>query len=36
MILDISNSEFKNLFEDKKLFLPIRWDGFSAHLKWLV
>ena len=29
MILDISNSEFKNLFEDKKLFLPIRWDGYD-------
>ena len=29
MILDISNSEFKKLFEDKKLFLPIRWDGYD-------
>ncbi len=27
MILDISDSEFKKLFNDKKLFLPIRWDG---------
>ena len=29
MILDISDSEFKNLFNDKKLFLPIRWDGYD-------
>lgn len=29
MIIDISNSEFKKLFEDKKLFLPIRWDGYD-------
>lgn len=27
MIIDISNFEFKKIFADKKLFLPIRWDG---------
>lgn len=29
MIIDISNLEFKNLWEDEKLFLPIRWDGYD-------
>lgn len=29
MILDISNSEFKNLLDDEKMFLPIRWDGYD-------
>lgn len=27
MILDISDSTFKNVFNDEQLFLPIRWDG---------
>lgn len=26
MILDISDTEFENLFNDEKLFLPIRWN----------
>ena len=29
MIIDISNLEFKNLWEYEKLFLPIRWDGYD-------
>ena len=27
MVLDISNSLFKNILDDMELFLPIRWDG---------
>ena len=27
MIIDISNSQFKQIFNDKNLYLPIRWDG---------
>ncbi len=27
MILDISDSEFRNILDDKRLFLPIRWNG---------
>lgn len=29
MILDISDSDFKNILNDVQLFLPIRWDGNS-------
>ena len=29
MIIDISSSEFKKLWDDEKLFLPIRWDGYD-------
>lgn len=37
MILDISDNEFKSVFHDKNLFLPIRWDGddFAATLRRL-
>lgn len=37
MIIDISNSEFRKLFNDKKLFLPIVWDNndFKSNLKEL-
>ena len=37
MILDISNSLFKNILDDRELFLPIRWDGtdFSDTLEKL-
>lgn len=37
MILDISDREFKKVFDDSKLFLPIRWNGndFSETLKGL-
>lgn len=27
MIIDISDTQFKQIFEDKNLYLPIRWDG---------
>ena len=27
MILDISDSTFKNVLNDKSLYLPIRWNG---------
>jgi len=27
MILDISDSAFKKIFDEENLFLPIRWDG---------
>ncbi len=27
MIIDISDNEFKNIFNNQKLFLPIRWNG---------
>ena len=27
MIIDISDSNFKNILKDEKLYLPIRWDG---------
>lgn len=27
MIIDISDSEFKNILSDEKLYLPIRWSG---------
>ena len=29
MIIDISDSTFKDILNDEKLFLPIRWDGFD-------
>lgn len=29
MILDISDSAYKNILNDEQLFLPIRWDGDS-------
>ncbi len=29
MILDISDSTFKNVLNDKSLYLPIRWNGFD-------
>ena len=34
MIIDISDSTFKDILNDEKLFLPIRWDGsdFSSAL----
>lgn len=37
MILDISDERFKSVFDDEKLFLPIRWDGsdFEATLRSL-
>lgn len=37
MILDISDSNYKNILNDEQLFLPIRWDGdnFSATLECL-
>lgn len=37
MIFDISESNFRHIFNDKDLFLPIRWDGddFSETLKKL-
>lgn len=35
MIIDISDSAFKNILNDEYLFLPIRWDGvdFTASLE---
>ena len=27
MIIDISNSQFKQIFDDERLYLPIRWTG---------
>jgi len=27
MILDVSDAAFKNKLNDKKLYLPIRWNG---------
>lgn len=35
MIIDISDSNFKRILDDKRLYLPIRWDGndFSSTLK---
>ena len=35
MILDISDSAFKNILNDDQLFLPIRWNGvdFSETLE---
>ena len=27
MIIDISDNTFKNIFDDEKLFLPLKWDG---------
>lgn len=38
MILDISDATFKRLMEDKRLYLPIRWDGsdFSLTLENLL
>lgn len=27
MIIDLSNEKFKKIFEDERLFLPIRWNG---------
>lgn len=27
MIINISSSKFKQIFDDEQLFLPIRWDG---------
>ena len=27
MIIDVSNSSFKNIFSDKGFYLPIRWEG---------
>ena len=37
MILDISAQEFRRVFDDERLFLPISWDGndFSCELKKL-
>lgn len=37
MILDISDATFKNILNDKSLYLPIRWDGndFSSTLNSL-
>lgn len=37
MILNISDSTFKNILKDKNLYLPIRWDGndFSSTLNSL-
>ena len=29
MILDVSDSAYKNILNDEQLFLPIRWDGDS-------
>lgn len=29
MIIDISDLEFKKMWDDEKLFLPIRWDGYD-------
>ena len=38
MIIDISDSTFKEIFTDERLFLPIRWDGldFSDTLEKLL
>lgn len=27
MVLDISNESFRNIFQDERLYLPIRWNG---------
>lgn len=37
MIIDISDSTFKNILKDERLYLPIRWDGndFSTTLSVL-
>lgn len=32
MILDISDVSFKNVLNDEKLFLPIRWDGADFNI----
>lgn len=31
MILDISDSKFRKIFQDKSLYLPIRWDGVDYY-----
>lgn len=37
MIIDISNSQFKQIFDDERLYLPIRWagDDFASVLEKL-
>ena len=37
MIIDISNSQFKQIFNDERLYLPIRWagDDFASVLEEL-
>lgn len=38
MIIDISDSSFRKIFQDKSLYLPIRWDGvdFYSYLENLL
>lgn len=31
MIIDISDSNFRKIFQDKSLYLPIRWDGVDFY-----